>query len=178
LQTVLEILGRFLRPDMAVIETAAGIGAHAVPLSSMLGAAGHLMLYEENPISRRVLHHNLQIAGAANVTIMRERDRFYGLDELGLRRLDLVKINGLGDGETLDGSNATLRKLRPLVFLESPERSRLDTVRPQLEALDYTIRCIAIPYYDSNNFRRACTDTFEGRDTFAMLAIPRERDVC
>jgi len=149
-----------------------------VPLCSMLGAAGHMMLFEENPVSSRVLHQNLQIAGAANVTIMRERDRFHGLDELGLRRLDLVKVNGLADGETLHESNATLRKLHPLVFLESPERSRLDIVRPQLEALDYTIRCIAIPYYDPNNFRANRTDAFEGRHTFGMLAIPREPDVC
>jgi hypothetical protein len=174
LQRVLELLGRLLRPGMVMVETSAGIGAHSVPLASMLGTAGHLMLYEQDAVSRQVLDQNLQITGATNVTIMRSGERFDGLDDLGLRCLDLLKVNAMRDDETLDRSMATLRKLRPSVFLESHDIARFDAAR--LEVLDYSVQRMAIPYYDPNNFRADSTDVFEGRQTFGILAIPRERD--
>jgi hypothetical protein len=177
LQPVLDRLGRFLCPGMVVLETAAGVGAHAVPLASMLGAAGQLMLYEQDSVARRVLHQNLQIAGAANVTIMREGDRFDGLDDLGLRRLDLFKMNGMRHGEVLGRSSSTLRNLRPFVFLESGDRTCFDPVSSQLEALDYTVQSMVVAYYDPNNFRGNSADSLEGRHTYTMLAIPSERNV-
>lgn len=176
LQPVIDLFGAFLRPGMAVVETAAGIGAHSVPLASTLGSAGRLMLYEQDYVLRCVLQQNLRVTNATNVTIMRDTDRFDGLDELGLRRLDLFKVNGMRHGETLDRSIAALRMLRPFVLLESGDRSSFATSSPQLAALDYTIKCMAVPYYDPNNFRGNTAGDFEGRRTFVMLAIPHERD--
>jgi hypothetical protein len=178
LQRFIDLLADFLRPGMAVIETAPGIGAHSVPLASILGAAGHLMLYEQDRVSTSVLRQNLHIAGAINVTIMPEADQFEGLDDLGLRSLDLLKVNGMRHGETLGRSDSTLQRLRPFVFLESRDPSCFDAALPQLEPLDYRVQCMAVPYYDPNNFRANSADELEGAQTFAILAIPRERDPC
>jgi tetratricopeptide (TPR) repeat protein/precorrin-6B methylase 2 len=175
LQPALDALDHFLRPGMVVFESAAGIGAHSVELAYMVGPSGHLMLYEEDELSRRVLEQNLRTARAANVTIMRLASS--ALDDLGLRNLDLFKVNAGHHRGLLEGAIRTLRTLRPAVFLENADRASVMAVASQLQSHDYSVQCLAIPFFDPNNFRGNPLDVFEGRQTHAVVAIPHERNV-
>jgi hypothetical protein len=177
LQPALDALQHLLRPGMVVFESAAGIGAHSVPLACLLGPSGHLMVYEEDDVSRRVLEQNLHIAGAANVTMMRVTHCPGALDDLGLRKLDLFKANRCQGRVALEGAMGTLRALRPAVLLENADPATFTGASSQLEALDYSFRCLAMPYFDPQNFRGSGVDVLQGRRSFAVLAIPRERDI-
>ena len=50
LQPHLDLLARLIGPDDHLVEVGSGIGAHAIPLAKMLGAKGHIFLYETRPI--------------------------------------------------------------------------------------------------------------------------------
>jgi len=176
LQHALEALERFLRPGMVIFESASGIGAHSVPMAGIIGATGHLILDEEEALSRRVLQHNLRIAGARNVTVLPPALRPQAVDDLGLHRLDLFKMNRVRNRGTLKQATRTLETLRPAVFLESSDRSNLMDLPSRLQALDYDVQVLTVPYFDANNFRGLRADAFEDQGTFVMLAIPRERD--
>ncbi len=56
---------------MHVLEAGAGVGSHSVADGLALGAAGHLFLYENDPLLKQVLHENLRANRIANATVMR-----------------------------------------------------------------------------------------------------------
>jgi hypothetical protein len=76
----------------------------------------------------------------------------------------------------LEHVTRTLHMLRPAVFLESTDQSNFVDVRSQLQALDYDVRILTIPYFEASNFRRSRVDPFQDQGTFVIVAIPRERE--
>ena len=85
-------------------------------------------------------------------------------------------MNRVRNRGTLKQATRTLETLRPAVFLESSDRSNLMDLPSRLQALDYDVQVLTVPYFDANNFRGLRADAFEDQGTFVMLAIPRERD--
>src|SRR5436190_23234120 len=67
LQPQLDILARLIRPGATILEVGAGIGAHSVFLSSLVGPNGHLIIYESDPLLKRILHKNVALVGSKNV---------------------------------------------------------------------------------------------------------------
>jgi hypothetical protein len=176
LQPALALLERIVRPGMVVFEASPGIGAHSVPIARMVTASGHVILDEQDVLSRRVLQHNLRIAGAANVTVLPAAHASQAVDDLGLRRLDLFKANRVHDRGALQHVTRTLHTLRPAVFLESTDQSNFVDACSQLQSLDYDVRILTIPYFEASNFRRSRVDPFQDQGTFVIVAIPRERE--
>jgi hypothetical protein len=135
-----------------------------------------LILLEEEALSRRVLQHNLRIAGATNVTVLPPARGPQVVDDLGLRQLDLFKVNQVRNRGILQNLPRTLETLRPAVFLESGDPSNFADAAPPLQALDYDVRTMRVPYFDANNFLGRPEDVFQDQATFVFLAIPRERE--
>jgi hypothetical protein len=107
---------------------------------------------------------------------MRGAGRSEALDDLGLRTLDLFKANAVSDCKPLEGAIQAVRKLRPAIFLESSDRANLANVPSELKGLDYSVEWLHMAYHDPNNFRSGPVDGFGSQRTFAMFAVPRERD--
>jgi tetratricopeptide (TPR) repeat protein len=199
-----ERVGRLLTPGMTALEVGAGIGVHSIPMAAALGEKGHLFLYENNGFLKQILHENLKANGISNVTVMRrslapgtsiEQDRFVGersvsgvpaseaaegprsetIDELGLERLHLLKINESADAKfVVEGAITTLRRCRPRVFVAVSQEQALEGIASCIRDLRFACWKVEAPMFNPANFNGRDVDVFEGRRTLALLAAPPE----
>jgi FkbM family methyltransferase len=206
LQPQLDLLARLVRPGAHVVEAGSGVGAHALALAKMVGAEGHLFLYETRPVVQRILLRNLQVNRVAQcVTLMRRDlagpraalgdgqataqstkargspDAGYGtetLDELLLERLDLLKIRSEGAAaDILTGAGATLWRLRPMLFVAAEDPLAVTDLSARVEAFGYRCWQMETPLFNPGNFNRRDTDIFAAEAALALLAIPEEAGV-
>jgi hypothetical protein len=191
LQPELDLLARLMRPGATVVEAGAGIGAHALFVAALLGAEGHLFLYESQPVMQRILRQNLAANRVANVTLMRRVLGSEGeaagagkgmgtetLDELQLERLDWLKVDeGASALAILDGAADTLWRLRPLLFLAAEDAPMLGELTERCKGFGYRCWRMQTPLFNAANFNRRDQDIFSGRTALALLAIPEEMDV-
>lgn len=195
LQLHVALLPRIVAAGGTVLEVAAGMGAHSVVLASLLGSNGQLLLYEDDPILRRVLQQNLAMNGAKNVTVMRRKlagpsgaDARNGatpapppssetVDDLRLRRLDLLKVNSAALGlDIVDGAAETLWRLRPTLLIAAADEPSLGTLGERAQALGYRCFRVGAPLFDPRNFNLRNDDIFQGQVALALLALPEEKD--
>ena len=204
LQPQLDLLGRLVRPGACVVEVGSGVGAHALSLATMVGAEGHLFLYETNPIVQRILLKNLHVNRVAHcVTLMRRDlagprepapnngratssgtgarglpDARYPtetLDELLLERLDLLKLRSEKVAAAiLEGASVTLWRLRPVLFIAVEDPGAVTKLAAQVEAFGYRCWQMETALFNRHNFNRRDTDIFRGEAALALLAIPEE----
>ena len=191
LQEQLDSLLSILRPGAVALEVGAGVGMHAIPLALKLGAAGHLFLYESQPVLQRILRHNLAANGVTNVTVMRGAlgrpcetadsvSRFSAdtLDQLRLERLDWLKINDHVTAlAVLDGAVGTLWRLRPLMLLTAADGTTLGELAQRVREFGYRCWRMETALFNPQNFNRRETDIFDSRIVLALLAIPEEVEV-
>jgi hypothetical protein len=205
LQPQLDLLARILRPGGTVVEVGAGIGGHSVVLASLLGTKGHLMVYEDDPLLRRVLQQNLAAAGASNVTVMQRmlggsrmtdaaKDSVIAeaaknhhsvdvgvvetLDELRLPGLQMLKLNDLNVGlDVLRNATATLWRLRPMVFASAGDEPTFVALANYVQEYGYRRWKVVTPLFNAKNFNRRDNDIFAGRSAVALLAIPEEMEI-
>jgi tetratricopeptide (TPR) repeat protein len=186
LQPQLDLLAKLLRPSATVIEAASGIGVHAVALAKMVGAAGHLLAYESDPMRSRLLEQNLLIQNLRNLVTIIPRgllgvtprdDKTVELDTvdaLRLPRLDLIKINDPSAARViLEGSVETLWRLRPILFVAANPNEMANLAR------DFGYRCwrMRTTVFNLDNFNRRESDIFAGAKRLTLLAIPEEVEV-
>jgi tetratricopeptide (TPR) repeat protein len=195
LQAQFEVLERLLKPGMTVLEVDAGIGAHSVPLASMLGNDGHLFLYEDDCYARQILRENLKANVISNATVMRRslsgvrRDdsrseaapplpgsvelQTETIDDLRLKRLDWLKIGERTDAaHVLQGACDTIRRLHPGVFIVVPGPLALLALGSVLKKFGYTSWRVETPLFNPANFNKRDVDVFEGRKSLALVASP------
>jgi len=185
LQPQLDLLVPMVRPASTVLEVGAGVGAHALALAVAAGDEGHLILYESNPVARRILRKNLDVNRVGNVTLMRwtcsagasAQPSLESLDELQLDRLHLLKVNDAAAvTDVLTGAVATLWRLRPLLFLAVEDESALTGTAVRIRECGYRCWRVETPWFNPRNFNRRDDDMFAGRAALALLAIPEESD--
>ena len=199
----LELIERMLKPGMTVLEVGAGIGVHSIPIAAGLGEKGHLFLYEDDGVLKHVLHENLRGNRISNATVMRRSlarsattdvsdvrsehstwgipeseaaaPRTETIDELRLQRLDLLKINERADPTLVaQGATATLRRLRPRLFIAVSNEQALEDVAAVIAPLRYACWKAAVPMFNPANFNGRDVDVFEGRKSLALVAVPAE----
>ena len=188
LQGELDLLARWIAPGSTIVEIAAGIGFHALALAQEVGATGHLLLDETDPLRRQVLEHNLRANGSTNFTLLGgtvgrrgpngSTEPAYGIDELQLESLDWIKINGGTDAmRVLDGAAATLWRLRPKLFITARDGEMLSALAVRARDSGYQAFKVETPLFNAHNFNRRSMNVFEGMISLALLAIPEETEV-
>ena len=204
LQPQLNLLARLVRPGAVVVETGAGVGLHALFMSEAVGPGGHVLVYESRELPRYVLRQNLAINRVGNVTVMTRSLAKAGsaggagmaharageqpptdpfarpetIDELRLERLDWLKIDDAMQAlDVVKGAEATLWKLRPLVFAAVADDAALTTLADRLRDFGYRRWRMETPLFNPDNFNLRDRDIFSGRSALAILAIPEEIDV-
>jgi hypothetical protein len=191
LQVQLDLLARIVRRGGTIVELSAGIGAHAVPLSRMIGETGHLFVQESRTVLREVLRQNLAANGVANVTVLpRSGNQQPGgamiggmsagetIDELKLQRLDCLKVGPASDTiDVLTGAKETVWRLRPSLFLTVADEEALNRVKDRVREFGYRCWRMETPLFNVHNFNRRDADIFGGRTALALLAVPEETDV-
>jgi FkbM family methyltransferase len=198
-----ELIARMLKPGMTVLEVGAGIGIHSVPIAAVLGEKGHLFLYEDDAVLKHVLHENLRGNRISNATVMRRslarsattdvsdvrsehstwgipqseaaESQTETIDELRLQRIDLLKINECADPTlVVRGATATLRRLRPRLFIAVSNEQALEDVAAVITPVRYACWKAAVPMFNPANFNGRDVDVFEGRKSLALVAVAAE----
>ncbi len=185
MQAHVDLIATLLPPSSTAIEVGSGVGAHALALARLTGAAGHLVLFEGDPITQRMLRQNLEANRVgARTTVMRQGltsgDDLtcHGdatIDGLHLDALDLIKIRDCVDAlSILRGASATLARTRPVIFTEISDEARLTGLAAYLAAQGYRCWQSTLPLFDPANFLRREDDVFRGQTVTALAALPQE----
>jgi tetratricopeptide (TPR) repeat protein len=203
-QLQLDAFARLLRPGMTVMEVAAGIGAHAIPIASILGPEGHLFLYEDGPLLKHVLRENLKANRVSNATLMRrslsrivdrssrasprppvsgmernapEEPELETIDALRLEQLHWLRIDeGVDAAAVIRGAQATIWRLRPGLFIAFDDARALATAAAHARDLGYACWRLETPLFNPGNFNRHADDVFAGRTSLALIGVPEESE--
>ena len=196
LQPQIDLLAKLVQPGATVIEICPGIGTHAIPLAKMVGATGHLLLYEARPVQQQILRQNLSAHRIAWATVLRRiatgsdvvSDATSGknlaggiptesIDDLELERIDLIKVNaGVAPAKVLAGAANTLWRSRPLLFMAMDDRQMLKDAG--ICAREFGYRCWRMdsPLFNPRNFNHCDANVFSNRTAVALVAIPEEME--
>lgn len=97
------------------------------------------------------------------------------VDSLGLRRLDLLKIDVEGfEAEVVAGATAAIGRFRPALFVENDRRERSPELIRHLLDLDYRLWWHLSPLYRPDNFRGNPQNVLGNLISINMLALPQE----
>ncbi|CAG0982502.1 hypothetical protein BURK1_01821 [Burkholderiales bacterium] len=179
---------RLTRAGATIVEAGAGAGAHTLPLARATGAGGTLLAWERRPALRRLLAQNLAAHAIVQAAVMTrslegpDPRGFTGeretIDDLGLARLDGVKVNEGADAVAiLAGAHDALWRCRPWIMASARDPGDLGRAREGLREFGYRAWRMVCPLFRPGNFNRRDDDVFGGERAIALVAIPEEVDV-
>lgn len=100
------------------------------------------------------------------------------IDNLGLARCDLIKIDVEGmEEEVLAGATETIRKLRPVLYVENDRRDKSASLIRFIQGLGYRLWWHLPPLYNPDNLAGNPEDVFSNLVSCNVLCIPAEREV-
>lgn len=99
------------------------------------------------------------------------------LDALRLAACHLIKIDVEGmEREVLEGARRTIRRCRPLLYVENDRLRHSRALIEHIQALGYRLWAHTPPLFSRKNFLRNRTDIFPNIVCANMLCVPRELD--
>lgn len=206
LQPQIDLLARLIKPGTTVLETASGVGMHALALAAAAGEAGQLFLYEPRSRFHSVLRQNLAANRIVNATVIKGAITVGGstavrtksdcnpasstrdfttppelpetIDDLQLKALHWLKINeGPGALDVIDGATESLWRLRPGLFIAALSESAVHELAARVRDFGYQCWKMETAYFNESNFNRREADAFSGQTALAVLAVPEERGI-
>jgi FkbM family methyltransferase len=195
----LDLLSAFVEEGQTVVEFGADYGAHTLWLSRAVGARGEVHTAEPRRLEFQQLCANLALNGLTNVhtlpmwlgrhsnhaqlmdllpnigTAANERVRVTSIDSLGLEALHLLKVNQpAAIGEVLSGSDDTVRRYRPVIYLRLGALEQSGNEVKAVKDLGY--RCWShLPYlFNKDNYADHTDNLFPGRVFQNVIAAPIE----
>jgi hypothetical protein len=184
----LDLLATLITPEAWVVEAGSGFGSHALWLARTLSPHARVFLYEDDPVVARILRQNLRANRVLDAVTLprgtlagahahaRSPAPLHTLDDLALERLDLVKIRAPHAEAILRGSESTLWRLRPTLFVRAaggPEQERL---RALMSDAGYRVWRVESPLFRAANFHGWPDHLFGDARLVSLLAIPEESD--
>jgi len=99
------------------------------------------------------------------------------LDLFELARVDFIKLDVEGfERQVLLGGERTLKRCRPILYLENDRREKSPDLIQVLLDMGYRLWWHTPPLFSPNNFKGNPENVFPGLASSNMLAIPREQD--
>lgn len=100
------------------------------------------------------------------------------IDSLGLERCELIKVDVEGmEEEVLSGAAETIRKLRPVLYVENDRREKSPSLIRFIQGLGYRIWWHLPPLYNPDNLSGNPDNVFGDIVSCNVLCIPAEREV-
>jgi FkbM family methyltransferase len=98
------------------------------------------------------------------------------IDGLALAHVDLIKIDVEGmESEVLAGAVDTLRRLRPILYVENDREEKSRRLISDLLAQGYRLWWHVTALFNPDNFARKTENVFGLLSSFNMLCLPAER---
>lgn len=102
--------------------------------------------------------------------------RVLSVDGLALPRLDLLKIDVEGwEAEVLRGAAESIRRHRPVLYVEADRQDKTPALIDLLRAMDYALYLHLPPLFNPGNFFANAENAFGGVVSANLLGIPRDR---
>lgn len=99
------------------------------------------------------------------------------IDSLNLDQLRLLKADVEGmEIDVLRGAVATIKRCRPLLYLENDRNDKSDELIKFIDKLGYRLWWHRPKAFQMDNYRKNPVDIFPGLQSINMLCIPEERD--
>jgi FkbM family methyltransferase len=97
------------------------------------------------------------------------------IDSLKLDRLDFAKIDAEGmEGAIVDGALETIKRCRPLLYMENDRDDKSPQLIQKMWDLDYTVYFHLPYYFNQYNFRGDHENIYGGTISVNILCIPKE----
>jgi tRNA G37 N-methylase Trm5 len=185
-----------VRPGDVVLDVGANIGDLTVPLSQMVEAEGRVYAFESQGDVFNILCANLALNQIANVqpinafvkksgdAVMQEQFIKKGfatneitIDALGLDACRLIKVDV--DGNELDvlrSAEQTIKKFRPVLYLENDIREKSKELLAYLFAQNYALYWHLAPVFLPDNFLKNPVNHWAPDNVISLmvLAVPKE----
>ena len=185
----LEFLVRLLEPDATVIEIAAGIGAHTVPLARHVGPAGIIHAFESRRLTFQLLCANVALNGLENVHTYERgvSQRFSNgtdtttyptmasaatIDALDFGNCQLIRIDAPGNEENvLAGAEQTLTRSDPVVYLRNVSESQRPRIISWFRSRGFRMYWHSPRFFRSTNFRGQTDNVFGEMKSENILCV-------
>jgi len=100
------------------------------------------------------------------------------IDGLGLARVDLIKIDVEGmEAEVLDGAAETIRRCRPILYVENDRVEKSKRLIATIFALGYRAWWHVAPLYNEDNHAKQPTNIFGDVVSVNLLCLPAESKI-
>lgn len=97
------------------------------------------------------------------------------IDSLKLPHCHFIKADVEGmESEVVKGARETLKRCRPLLYVENDRREKSAALIELLFAEDYRLYWHLSPYYTASNYFGNSDNVFPGTISINMLAVPKE----
>jgi FkbM family methyltransferase len=107
-----------------------------------------------------------------------ERVEVAQLDDFRVEHCNLIKIDVEGmECDVLRGAHATIRRLRPVIYLENDRANRQQEVIETVNRLGYVSYWHPVALFEPQNFRGSKRDVFGNVASLNMLCIPSELSI-
>lgn len=98
------------------------------------------------------------------------------IDSMGIEKLNLLKIDVEGmEAEVIAGAAQTIRKLRPVLYVENDRRDKSRELIRMIMRLGYDMWWHLPPIYNPGNFAGNANNVFGGIMSVNLLCLPKER---
>lgn len=100
------------------------------------------------------------------------------IDAMGLKACHLMKIDAEGmEGPAIAGAEVTIKRCRPLLYVENDRREKSPALIAQLFALDYRLYWHLPRLFNTNNHAGESENVFGKIVSVNMVGVPRENPV-
>jgi FkbM family methyltransferase len=191
----LQLLLAMLEPGDFVVDAGANMGADAVPLARRVGPKGHVLAIEPQRIVHQLLCANVALNGLANVTTPwcavgakegetsvpplagsadgSERVPVVPIDQFELVKCALLKVDvGGAELDVLRGADATLKKAKPIIYVENNGGPGSPPLVRHLLDLGYYLFWHTPPLFNARNFAGKADNVFGDALSCSMLCLP------
>jgi FkbM family methyltransferase len=106
-----------------------------------------------------------------------EKVRIIRIDSLGLSACHLIKIDVEGmESDVLSGATETIRKHRPVLYVEAENEAKCPELIEHIHALGYRAWWHFPPLFNENNFDRNAVNAYPDIISINLLCLPDGQD--
>ncbi len=100
------------------------------------------------------------------------------IDEMALERCDFIKVDVEGmEEDVLRGADKTIRKFRPIMYLENDRKEKSEALIKAVKKLEYKVYGHTPPLYNKNNFYAQRVNVFGNIVSKNILCIHAKNDI-